>query len=95
LAHLEVHRDRAPVVNRLNRIAGQVAGLSRMVEEGRYCVDILTQMQAVKSALAKAEDLILKDHAAHCVADAMKSGDPTLQSQKFEELVELIGKFKK
>ncbi|MEX0644251.1 MAG: metal-sensitive transcriptional regulator [Parvularculaceae bacterium] len=95
MAHLAAHRDRALIVARLNRVAGQVGGVARMVDEGRYCIDILTQIQAIKSALAKSEDLILQDHAAHCVADAMKSGDAAGKLKKFEELVDLFGKFKR
>lgn len=82
-------------VNRLNRIAGQVKGLARMVEEDRYCVDILTQLQAVKAALAKAETEILKDHTAHCVAEAIASGDEAEQRQKFDELVTLFERAKR
>ncbi|MGB7404161.1 MAG: metal-sensitive transcriptional regulator [Pacificimonas sp.] len=84
-----------PKLNRLNRIAGQVRGIARMVEEDRYCIDILTQMQAVKAALAKVESEILKDHASHCVADAISSGDEDEQRQKFTELVELFEKMKR
>lgn len=80
----------AAKVKRLNRIAGQVRGIAGMVEEGRYCIDILTQMQAVKSALAKVESEVLKDHAASCVADAIASGDEAEQRAKFNELVELM-----
>ncbi len=87
--------DRGKIVNRLHRIEGQVAGLSRMVEDDRYCIDILTQLQAVKSALSKVEDAILQDHAAHCVAAAIKSGNAEDQRAKFSELVELIGKVKR
>ena len=77
-------------VKRLNRIEGQVRGIARMIEEGRYCMDILTQMQAVKSALAKVESEVLKDHAASCVAEAIASGDEAEQRAKFNELVELM-----
>lgn len=86
---------RVKIVNRLKRIEGQVAGLARMVEDDRYCIDILTQLQAVKAALSKVEDAILEDHAAHCVAAAIKSGDADAQRAKFSELVELIGKVKR
>ena len=79
-------------INRLNRIAGQVNGVARMVEDDRYCVDILHQIQAIKSALSKVETQVLKDHAACCVAEAIASGDETEQRQKFEELVELLEK---
>ena len=77
-------------INRLNRIAGQVRGLAQMIEDDRYCMDILHQMQAVKSALAKVETQVLKDHAACCVAEAIASGDEAEQREKFEELVELF-----
>ena len=77
-------------INRLNHIAGQVSGVARMVEEDRYCIDILTQLQAVRSALAKAESEILKDHAACCVAEAIASGDAAEQRAKVEELVALM-----
>lgn len=87
--------DRAPIIKRLNRISGQVSGVARMLEEERYCIDVLTQVQAVKAALSKVEDMILADHAASCVDDAIKSGDAGAQRRKFEELVELFGKFKR
>ena len=79
-------------INRLNRIAGQVRGLAQMIEDDRYCIDILHQLQAVKSALAKVETQVLKDHAACCVAEAIASGDEADQREKFEELVELFAK---
>lgn len=82
-------RKRAKIV-RLNRIAGQVQGLARMVSDDRYCIEILHQIQAVKAALGRAESEILRDHAAHCVADAIKSGDASEQQQKLDELVELF-----
>ena len=77
---------------RLARIQGQVGGIARMVEEERYCIDILNQLQAVKSALRKVEEELLKSHSAHCVAHAIKSGDTKDAQRKFEELVELFGK---
>ena len=78
--------------NRFKRIAGQMNGIAKMVEEDRYCIDILNQVQAVKAALAKAENEVLKDHAACCVAEAIASGDADEQREKFEELVELFEK---
>ncbi len=77
-------------LNRLNRIAGQVRGVAKMVEEDRYCIDILYQIQAIRSALARVESQILKDHAACCVAEAIASGDVQEQRAKFEELVDLM-----
>ncbi|HVV65760.1 MAG TPA: metal-sensitive transcriptional regulator [Rhizomicrobium sp.] len=83
------------LLTRLARIEGQVRGVSRMVEEDRYCIDILNQMQAVKSALKRVEEEILKNHAAHCVAHAIKSGDTKDQTKKFSELVELFSRYGK
>ncbi|WP_407875046.1 metal-sensitive transcriptional regulator [Qipengyuania nanhaisediminis] len=79
-------------INRLSRIAGQVRGIAQMVEDDRYCIDILTQIQAVKAALAKVESEVLKDHAACCVAEAIASGDKDEQRAKFEELIDLFEK---
>ena len=83
---------RRQVQVRLKRIAGQVAGIQRMVEQDRYCVDVLTQIDAVRAALHKVEEQILRDHVSHCVAGAFVSGDPVEQRHKVEELVETIGR---
>jgi len=88
------HSSSKSVVTRLRRIEGQVRGVSGMVEEGRYCIDILTQVQAIKAALKKVEDELLKNHAAHCVEEAIRDGDVGAQQQKFTELVDLIGKYR-
>jgi CsoR family transcriptional regulator, copper-sensing transcriptional repressor len=80
------------VAARLKRIEGQVRGVLRMVEDDRYCVDILTQIDAVRAALHKVEEQVLQDHVSHCVADAFASGDPVEQRHKVEELVETIGR---
>lgn len=69
-------------------------GVARMIEDERYCIDILTQLRAVKAALSKVESEILKDHADHCVVDAIKSGNETEQKKKFNELVELFSRYK-
>ncbi|WP_446654640.1 metal-sensitive transcriptional regulator [Blastomonas sp.] len=88
-------KDRTAILNRLKRIEGQVRGIAQMVEQDRYCIDILNQMQAVKAALSKAESEILKDHAACCVSEAIASGDAVEQRVKFNELIELFEKVKK
>jgi DNA-binding FrmR family transcriptional regulator len=80
------------VLTRLKRIEGQVGGLTRMIEGDRYCVDILTQIHAVRAALHKVEEQVLRDHVAHCVVDAFSSGDRIEQQQKVEELIETIGR---
>lgn len=88
-----MHRAaKSDVVKRLKRIEGQVGGLLRMVEEDRYCVDVLTQINAVRAALHKVEQVILRDHVSHCVADAFTSGDINEQRHKVEELITAIGK---
>lgn len=83
---------KSEVTKRLRRIEGQVGGLLRMVEYDRYCVDVLTQINAVRAALHKVEGRILHDHVSHCVADAFASGDATDQRHKIEELITTIGK---
>lgn len=94
--HQPMHEvTRKAVSVRLKRIAGQVGGLLRMVEDDRYCVDILTQINAVRSALHKVEEQILRDHVSHCVADAFASGNPLEQRHKVDELVETIGRMTK
>lgn len=85
-----MNHEQTAIRNRLRRIEGQVRGIAQMVEDDRYCIDILTQMQAVKSALARAESAILKQHAACCVAEAIASGNAEEQRTKFTELVDLI-----
>ena len=85
-----MEHDKAALKNRLRRIEGQVRGIAQMIEDDRYCIDVLTQMQAVKSALARAESAILKQHAACCVAEAIASGDADEQRVKFTELVDLF-----
>jgi DNA-binding FrmR family transcriptional regulator len=80
------------VAARLKRIEGQVRGVLRMVEQDRYCVDVLTQVSAVRAALHKVEEQILRDHVSNCVAGAFVSGNPIEQRHKVEELVDTIGR---
>ena len=80
------------VGKRLGRIEGQVRGLSKMVEEDRYCIDIVTQISAVRAALRRVEEEILKDHVAHCVEHAIASGDKADQRSKIAELMAVIGR---
>jgi DNA-binding FrmR family transcriptional regulator len=77
---------------RLNRIEGQVRGLAKMVDEDRYCIDIVTQISAVRSALRRVEEEILKDHVAHCVEHAINSGDKADQRRKIAELMDVVGR---
>jgi DNA-binding FrmR family transcriptional regulator len=80
------------VRKRLNRIEGQVRGLSRMVEEDRYCIDIITQVGAVRAALTRVEEELLRDHVGHCVEHAIASGDKADQRRKVAELMEVFGR---
>jgi CsoR family transcriptional regulator, copper-sensing transcriptional repressor len=83
---------KASALKRLKRIEGQVRGLGRMVEDDRYCIDIVTQISAVRAALRRAEEEILHDHVAHCVEGAIASGDRAQQRRKIAELMEVIGR---
>jgi len=86
-----MERENKPkLLNRLSRIEGQVRGVSRMVEEDRYCIDILTQVQALRAALAKVETELLKDHLGHCIEGAIVSGDKEEQRRKAAELIQLL-----
>ena len=86
-------RDNKPkLLNRLSRIEGQVRGITRMVEEDRYCIDVLTQVQAVRAALARVESEMLKDHLDHCIEGAIVSGDLEEQRRKAGEIIELLGR---
>ena len=81
---------KAAIQKRFNRIEGQVRGLSRMVEEDRYCIDIVTQISAVRAALRRAEEEILRNHVGHCVEHAINSGDKEDQRAKVTEIFELL-----
>jgi DNA-binding FrmR family transcriptional regulator len=76
---------------RLSRIEGQVRGVARMVADDRYCIDVLNQIEAIKAALKKAQDEILRDHIEHCVEGAIVSGDKGDQRRKVAELVRVLG----
>lgn len=75
---------------RLKRIEGQVRGIARMIEEDRYCIDVLTQLRAVRAALRRVEDEVLNDHVAHCVEGAIASGDGAEQRRKVQELLTVL-----
>jgi len=86
-------RDKDALIKRLHRIEGQVRGIERMVEEERYCIDILTQISAVSTALESLAFKLLNDHVNHCVADALASGDPEVAHAKGKELLETVERF--
>ena len=81
------------LISRLSRIEGQVRGVARMVEEERYCIDVLDQIQAIKAALKKVEEQILPAPSAPCVAPDLPRGDTGDQKKKFDELVELFSRY--
>ena len=83
---------KASVLKRLNRVAGQVRGLAGMVEDDRYCIDIVTQIAAARAALRRVEEEILRDHVAHCVEHAIASGDKADQRRKIAELMDVVGR---
>jgi DNA-binding FrmR family transcriptional regulator len=85
--------DQEKLQNRLRRIEGQVRGLQRMVEEESYCVDVLTQVASVVSALEKVGALVLKDHVEHCVRESIESGDRQKAHEKVEELTAAVERF--
>jgi DNA-binding FrmR family transcriptional regulator len=79
-------------LKRLKRIEGQVRGLARMLDEDRYCIDIVTQISAVRAALRKVEEEVLRDHVGHCVEHAIASGNKTEQRKKVAELMDVFAR---
>ena len=93
MKHVAPHAIHTEQLTRLRRIEGQVGGLVRMVEEERYCVDILTQVRAVRAALKKVEDAVVRTHVEHCVAQAARSGTEAERRTKIDELLDVLGRF--
>lgn len=83
---------KSSVLKRLLRIEGQVRGLARMVEEDRYCIDVITQISAVRAALRRVEEEILGEHVANCVERAIASGDKAEQRRRIAELMNVLGR---
>lgn len=84
--------SKASCLKRLSRIEGQVRGLARMVEEDRYCIDIVTQIAAVRAALRRVEEEVLRDHIAHCVEHAIVSGNAAERRRKIAELMDTLSR---
>lgn len=82
----------ASCLKRLGRIEGQVRGLARMIEQERYCIDVVTQIAAVRAALRRVEEEVLRDHVGHCVEHAIASGDAKEQRQKVKELLDVLAR---
>jgi DNA-binding FrmR family transcriptional regulator len=85
--------EKGALVKRLHRIEGQVRGIERMVEDERYCIDILTQIAATTTALESLAFKILDEHVNHCVAGALESGDAEVAAEKSRELLEAVHRF--
>jgi len=81
---------KASCLKRLNRIEGQVRGLAKMVDEDRYCIDVVTQISAIRAALRRVEEEVLRDHVAHCVEHAIASGNAADQRRKVAELMDVL-----
>ncbi|HVC88651.1 MAG TPA: metal-sensitive transcriptional regulator [Gaiellaceae bacterium] len=86
-------KDKNALIKRLHRIEGQVRGVEKMVEDDRYCIDILTQISAINTALESLAFKILDEHVRHCVAGAIDSGDEAATKEKTEELLEAVQRF--
>jgi DNA-binding FrmR family transcriptional regulator len=94
MTHGYIEADNKPaMIKRLHRIEGQVRGIERMVEEERYCIDILTQIGAVTTALESLAQKLLEDHANHCVADALAAGNREDAETKTRELLDAVQRF--
>jgi DNA-binding FrmR family transcriptional regulator len=98
MTHTELHQpgytsDKDALVKRLHRIEGQVRGIERMLEEDRYCIDVLTQISAVSTALESLAFRILDEHVSHCVAGALASGDEAEAAEKSKELLAAVHRF--
>ena len=85
--------DKDALINRLHRIEGQVRGIENMVDQDRYCIDIITQISAITTALDAVAFKILDDHVNHCVAGALASGDEEVAAEKSRELLDAVHRF--
>ena len=86
-------KQKVDTINRLNRIEGQVRGVIKMIEEGRYCIDVLAQTRSIAAALRKVDEQILENHLKSCVTNAFSSGNAENQRKKIGEIIEVISNF--
>ena len=89
------HPSHKEELERLRKIEGQIRGAQKMIEGGRYCVDILQVLSSIQGAIEKVEDHILRRHLEGCVSHAVKSGSSRERNEKFNEILELVSKFRK
>lgn len=92
---LAKNNDKEAIIKRLNRIEGQVKGIQKMVEDERYCVDILVQISAIRSAINRVGNIILENHIKGCVSTSIKEGETQESEELISELMETINKFTK
>ena len=92
---LDKNNDKEAIIKRLNRIEGQVKGIQKMVEDERYCVDILVQISAIRSAINRVGNIILENHIKGCVSNSIKEGETQESEELISELMETINKFTK
>jgi DNA-binding FrmR family transcriptional regulator len=85
-------KNKAALAKRLSRIEGQVRGIAKMLEDERYCIDIITQISAVRAALRGVEETVLKEHVSHCVEHAIRSGSAADQRAKIAELMQVLAR---
>lgn len=90
---LSKNNDKQALIKRLNRIEGQVKGVQKMIEDERYCVDILVQISAIRSAINKVGNIILENHIKGCVTNSIKKGDENEFEESISELMDIINKF--
>ncbi|MBN1697001.1 MAG: metal-sensitive transcriptional regulator [Spirochaetales bacterium] len=88
-------RQSEEVITRLRKIEGQIRGIVKMIENERYCIDILSQTRAVVSAMRKVEDMVMYQHLHTCVAESMKSGSKEDRNRKIDEVMQMFSQFKK
>lgn len=89
------HEIAKEVAGRMNKVIGQLQGIQKMVENDRYCVDILIQLSSVVGGLSRIEDLVMRQHLEHCVAEAMASGVDEEKEKKIDEVMGVISRFRK
>ncbi|MDJ1370754.1 metal-sensitive transcriptional regulator [Gulosibacter molinativorax] len=96
--HTHTHgyrHDVQPLKNRLKRVEGQVRGVERMIDDDAYCIDVITQISAIKAALDRVSTILLEDHIDHCMAEAAESGDPEITKIKVAEVRDAVARLLK
>ena len=91
----EVHPSHAAELTRLRRIEGQVRGIQKMIEDRRYCVDILTQLSSISAALSRVQENILERHLRSCARESLAGDKKCDQNKKIEEIIDLLARFRR